>query len=121
MPELPEVQTVVTTLHPRIVGRRITQVIIGRPDVIRPPGTDLPAHLTGRRFTDVSRRGKKIVLSLDDGNRLYVHLGMTGRLTIAPHDASIAKHTHVTIEFDAPREHLRFVDARRFGGVWWIG
>jgi formamidopyrimidine-DNA glycosylase len=76
--------------------------------------------LQGRRVESVTRRGKRIVFTLDDGNRFYVHLGMTGQLTVTQRDAAVLPHTHVELELDNG-ERLRFRDPRRFGGVWWLG
>ncbi len=119
MPELPEVQTVVNTLRPRVVGRAIVHVRVLRADILFPPGTDLEALLTGRTVRSVDRRGKRIVFSLDDGNRFYVHLGMTGRLTFAAQDLPAPSHTHLELVIGGG--NLRFRDPRRFGGVWWLG
>jgi formamidopyrimidine-DNA glycosylase len=126
MPELPEVETVVRTLRPRLVGRAITAVRLHRPDVLDPAGTDLAGHLLGRVVASVERRGKRIIVALDDGNRFYVHLGMTGRLTVEPIGAEVKSHTHLVIEVTetetkAPPQEVRFSDPRRFGGIWWLG
>jgi len=128
MPELPEVETLVRQLSRQLTGRRIRHVELRRPDVLW--GDDRPACvlLRGRRITHVSRRGKRILFSLDDQTRLIVHLGMTGQLTWAPADQPHAAHTHVCFEFAERKRQLRFVDPRRFGNVWiaradgrWIG
>jgi len=126
MPELPEVQTVVDTLSPRILGRSIARVDLRRSDIVDPAGIDLPQLITGRTVTSLTRRGKRIVFTLDDGNLFYIHLGMTGRLTIETPDAAIRKHTHLILSLNPePRTltplELRFVDPRRFGGIWWCG
>jgi len=63
MPELPEVQTVVMSLRPKVVGRTIRYVHVYRADVIDPPGTDLVYHLTGKRVRSVDRRGKRIIFT----------------------------------------------------------
>ncbi|MGA2233514.1 MAG: bifunctional DNA-formamidopyrimidine glycosylase/DNA-(apurinic or apyrimidinic site) lyase [Tepidisphaeraceae bacterium] len=120
MPELPEVQTVVTTLRPLLVGRILGNVRVLRQDVILPAGTDIVPLLTGRQATDITRRGKKIIVTLDSGNRFTVHLGMTGRLTILPISADVAKHTHLIITVGEHWE-LRFHDPRRFGEIRWLG
>jgi formamidopyrimidine-DNA glycosylase len=132
MPELPEVQTVVTTLRPKLLGRTIRAVRLARADILQPAGADLPALLVGRAVSSIERRGKRIIFRLDDDARFYVHLGMTGQLTVAPPDAPLLTHTHLTIDFDAPAgagfragasesRQIRFRDPRRFGGVWWLG
>src|SRR4051794_41913962 len=120
MPELPEVQTVVNTLRPRLLGRRIVRVAHLRPDIVSPPGVDLGRKLTGRTVRDIRRRGKRVMFTLDTAEQFYIHLGMTGRLTVEPADAEVMKHTHLIAELDDGRQ-LRFRDARRFGGVWWLG
>jgi formamidopyrimidine-DNA glycosylase len=122
MPELPEVQTVVTTLRPRLIGRAVTGVILNRTDILCPPDVNLPAHLAGRTVASIDRRGKRIVFTLDNGSRFYVHLGMTGQLTVLSGDAGdtpAPPHTHLEIQFGGDR--LRFRDPRRFGGIWWLG
>lgn len=120
MPELPEVQTVVNTLRPHVVGRRIVRVRLMRSDILSPAGTDLPSLLSGQTVADIARRGKRIVFSLDRGDRFYVHLGMTGRLVLSSPEESPPIHTHLRLDLDNARE-IRFTDPRRFGGVWWLG
>jgi formamidopyrimidine-DNA glycosylase len=119
MPELPEVQTVVTTLRPKVLGRTIGRVVSLRQDIVTPAAVDLAAHLAGRTVRSVERRGKRIVFTLDDDNRFYIHLGMTGQVTVVKPDAPLPPHTH--LELDLGDQRLRFRDPRRFGGVWWLG
>src|SRR3954462_15491438 len=120
MPELPEVQTVVTTLKPRVVGKTIARVVSLRADIVTPSDVTLPALLQGRRIESVDRRGKRIVFALDDGNRFYIHLGMTGQLTVTSTDTPLPSHTHLELDLGGT-DRLRFRDPRRFGGVWWLG
>jgi formamidopyrimidine-DNA glycosylase len=121
MPELPEVETVVRTLRPVLLNRRLRRVELTRQDIVTPSDCDLNACLRGRTVTDITRRGKRIVLTLDDGNRFYVHLGMTGRLTVERSGAPVEKHTHLLAQLSDRGRQLRFRDARRFGGIWWMG
>src|SRR4051794_12264862 len=129
MPELPEVHTVVLGLRPKLIGKTVRAVRLHRPDILTPPAVDLPAELLGRTIRAVDRRGKRIVFTLDTGSRFYVHLGMTGQLTVvppAPAPAPPPTHTHLEIDFAPmtaarPTDRLRFRDPRRFGGVWWLG
>ena len=95
MPELPEVQTVVTTLSPRVVGRTIAQVVHVRPDMVTPTGFDLTLALSRRTIQGITRRGKRIVFRLDDGQALFIHLGMTGRLQVLSRTDPIEPHTHL--------------------------
>lgn len=119
MPELPEVQTIVQSLARSLLRRRIDAVRINRQDVIRPAQLDLAGHLIGRVFTDITRRGKKIIFRLDDGDRFFIHLGMSGRLSLESSDAPARPHTHVILQIQ--NDQLRFVDPRRFGGIFWLG
>ena len=114
MPELPEVQTVVDTLRPRVIGRAIRGVALHRDDFATPPGFDWPS-LAGRVVADVRRRAKRVVFDLDDGTRFHAHLGMTGRLTFGDADRPVEKHTHATFAFD--HGEIRLCDPRRFGGL----
>src|SRR5581483_9512537 len=120
MPELPEVQTVVNTLSPRVTGATIRAVTLHRIDIVTPIGTDLVKHLTNRVISQIERRGKRIVFTLDDGNRFFIHLGMTGRLTVESLDSEILKHTHLIFDLHDGSQ-VRFRDPRRFGGVFWLG
>jgi formamidopyrimidine-DNA glycosylase len=129
MPELPEVQTVVTSLRGRVTGARIAAVRLNRPDILSPPDTDLAALLVGRSIASVDRRAKRIVVTLDDANRFYIHLGMSGQLTVEPLAAEVRNHTHFVMELEGSgfsvqgsgNAELRFRDPRRFGGVFWLG
>jgi formamidopyrimidine-DNA glycosylase len=81
VPELPEVETVVRDLRPGLTGARIAAVRIHRPDVLRDiTPVALARALRGRRVADVGRRAKHLVILLDDGARLVIHLRMTGSL-----------------------------------------
>jgi formamidopyrimidine-DNA glycosylase len=119
MPELPEVETIVRTLHPRTVGQTVDGVRVLRPDIIQPGDIDLASMISRRTIVRLHRRGKKIVFELDDASRFYIHLGMSGQLTIDPPDAPIRPHTHLVLQMAAGE--IRFVDPRRFGGVFWLG
>jgi formamidopyrimidine-DNA glycosylase len=119
MPELPEVQTVVSSLTPKILGQRICSIELIRPDILHPAGIDLAEHLAGKRVEQIVRRAKRIVFTLETGNRFYIHLGMSGRLTIESPTAEIPKHTHLIVHF--AKFDLRFRDPRRFGGIFWLG
>lgn len=121
MPELPEVQTVVDTLRPRIVGRKIYGVVHARGDMIHPPGFDLCKAIRRHTVRSIRRRGKRIMFELDDFNRFYIHLGMSGRMSVEPADAPVAKHTHLIIRLTQTGEQIRFRDPRRFGGIFWLG
>jgi formamidopyrimidine-DNA glycosylase len=71
----------------------------------------------GHRVTAVRRRGKWIILDLDDDLHLLIHLGMTGQLTVKPVHEPVLAHTHLILTLDRGRKELRFRDIRRFGSA----
>jgi formamidopyrimidine-DNA glycosylase len=115
VPELPEVETVVRELRPRLTGRRIERVWAGDKALRRPWDAAWAGRIAGRRVKAVRRRGKWILVDLDRG-LLVVHLGMTGRLTVVPAEGATVEHTHFVADLDNGRQ-LRFRDVRRFGSV----
>ena len=117
MPELPEVETVMRGLRARLEGRRIARAAVHRPDMRRPFPPGLAARLTGARVENFRRRAKYILMRLEGGDSLLIHLGMSGRLLLeraAP--AEPALHEHVVLEME-DGWRLGFVDPRRFGSV----
>jgi formamidopyrimidine-DNA glycosylase len=122
VPELPEVETVVRGLRSSLPGRTVVDVRFGKTDFVDNPA-EIAERLPGRRISDVTRMGKFICIGTEDGGAraaeisrsyLIVHLGMTGRLTVIPAGASVARHTHGFFALDDGRE-LRYTDPRRFG------
>ncbi len=115
MPELPEVETVIRGLRPKLEGRKLLRVQQRRPDLRFPLPPNFVARLEGRRVEHLARRGKYMLLHLDDGWVLLCHLGMSGRmLLIDPPAPALGKHDHVILTTDEGCE-IRFNDARRFG------
>jgi formamidopyrimidine-DNA glycosylase len=117
VPELPEVETVVRDLRPRLVGRRFTSVATSGLALRRAWAAGWPAALAGRRVREVRRRGKWIVIALDGGPHLVFHLGMSGQLVVAPAKEPPRPHTHLTFALGRGGEQLRFTDIRRFGSA----
>ena len=117
MPELPEVETVRRGLAATVVGRRLGPVVVtGARTVRRTSGDAVVAGLCGRTIVSAQRRGKYLLLPLDSGQLLLIHLRMSGQLLLAPRDSPRPKHTHVAAGLDQDQE-LRFVDPRTFGEV----
>jgi formamidopyrimidine-DNA glycosylase len=126
MPELPEVETIVRGLAPLVRGRRIEAVWWSGEGLHLGRKVDLHglrAVAVGRAIAGVRRRGKYILVDVDDDGRrpdpgagIIIHLGMTGRLRVQPKAAARVPHTHVVLAL-AGGDELRFVDARRFGWV----
>jgi formamidopyrimidine-DNA glycosylase len=129
MPELPEVETVMRGLTPILLGRCIETVELRRSGLRFPFPENFAARLQGRKITGLRRRAKYILVNLDDGNVLLVHLGMTGRFTIlsdSPQPLSdfyyqsktaetgAGTHDHVLFTLDDGTRVI-FTDPRRFG------
>jgi formamidopyrimidine-DNA glycosylase len=121
MPELPEVETIARDLRPQLAGRRIESVQLTRDPAVRgrivryPNATTFVRQLRGRTIRSVERRGKYLVMPLDhDGERLVVHLGMTGHLRVWEPEEAPVKHTHFRALLDSGLE-LRYDDPRQFG------
>jgi formamidopyrimidine-DNA glycosylase len=116
VPELPEVETVVRDLRPRLVGRRIVSLRVGKKPLRKPWSRRWRPLVVGRSVKAVRRRGKWIVVDLETEHALVIHLGMTGRLTVTAAETPREAHTHLIFELDGG-DHLRFNDIRRFGSA----
>src|ERR1700728_2789556 len=114
MPELPEVETVRRGLALKMTGRKIIQAELRRQDLRRPFPPMLARRLTGAAIGTLGRRGKYILIELDDDGTLLLHLGMSGRITASQGDSPHALHDHVVLTLDDGTV-VRFNDARRFG------
>jgi formamidopyrimidine-DNA glycosylase len=120
MPELPEVETVRASLARDLVGKKIKSAAVNNGRVVRRHKSvkEFRALVEGHSLRSVERLGKNLVVGLDGGNHLVIHLGMSGQLLKArgPKDPK-PKHTHVVIAFTQGGE-LRFVDPRTFGELY---
>lgn len=114
MPELPEVEVTRRSFAQRIAAAQILDLRMGKP--LRWPLGQSPAHLVGRQVLGVRRRGKYLLLDLDQG-LLLLHLGMSGSLNFAPTQPEAGPHDHMDLVTD--RGVLRLHDPRRFGAVVW--
>ena len=112
MPELPEVEVTRLSFAERIAGARIISARLGKP-LRWPLGLD-PQALRGRRVDAVRRRGKYLLVDLDEGV-LLLHLGMSGALSFGSHRPPAGPHDH--FDLDTDRGLLRLHDPRRFGAV----
>jgi formamidopyrimidine-DNA glycosylase len=114
MPELPEVETIRRQLAPELEGRRIEGVRVLDPRWCDPaPPEAIEDALRGRVIERVGRRGKYLILSLEDDVHLVTHLRMTGNLLLTGDEEDPA-HLRVDTRLDDGRR-LLFVDVRRFG------
>ena len=110
MPELPEVETVTRSIAP-LVGQRILSVEFRSVRILRGGDPDaMAARIAGRRIAGAKRYGKFIVMPLEGGGYVTLHLGMTGRLLLG---GPTGKHTHAILTLDGGV--LLFDDSRQFG------
>ena len=116
MPELPEVETVLSALKPAMEGLRLRALQLNRPDIrfLIPPA--LPQALSGQVMEHLQRRGKYILGFAENGAGFVLHLGMSGRIRIYRPDEVYApeKHDHAVFILDNGG-HIVFHDPRRFG------
>jgi formamidopyrimidine-DNA glycosylase len=118
MPELPEVEVLRRSLEPHLLGRRFEGAQVRFTALREPVDPERLAWATaGRRVTALRRRSKYLLIDLEGGATLVVHLGMSGRLTLAPETAEAEPHEHVVFPLEGG-EKLRFRDPRRFGLVF---
>ena len=130
MPELPEVETIRLGLIPVLSGQRIVRVDARRGDLRVPLPENFTARLAGRHVQVLRRRAKYLLVDLDGGETMIVHMGMSGRFTVhLPGSASTpgrfthkkpgdgsgdGKHDHIVFE-TGQGVRIVFTDHRRFG------
>ena len=121
--ELPEVEVMRRDLEKDVVGRKVAEAEV-RPSknamrVIRrhTKRKEFSDRLVGRKFTKAERRGKYVLLHMDNGEVLVTHFGMSGQFVRANKRVPLPPHTHVVLTF-AQGGDLRFVDPRTFGEMF---
>jgi formamidopyrimidine-DNA glycosylase len=136
MPELPEVEIVCRQLEPELEGRQIESLEVLDPRWCRPvPPVELEAAVSGRAIERLWRRGKYLLLGLDGGQTLVMHLRMTGNLVLVEGDdkfdpsggmrlyegerSTSERHLRARFVLDDGRE-VWFTDPRRFGEAFLI-
>ncbi len=120
MPELPEVETVRAGLQREIAGKKIKTVTVENDHLIRrhTSAKEFRAPLEGATVKGVHRLGKNLLVQLDSGRHLVIHLGMSGQVLKAKGSKDPRpKHTHVVLQF-ATGEEIRYVDTRTFGELY---
>ena len=122
MPELPEVETFAIQLRPVLTGRSFVDAhILWLRTLAEPDPEALTERIRGRSVLDVSRRGKHLLIPLDSGETLIVHLRMTGRLEVVAVDDPILSGPHLRAWFGlADGGRLAFTDIRKFGRIWLV-
>ena len=120
MPELPEVEALRRVLEPQVQGLSIQDIVVNRPEIIgRPVADAFCGRLVGQTLDHIERRGKFLLLWLESGDHIVLHLRMTGCLLVTPGDMPEEKHTHLVFRLSNHKQ-LRFSDTRRFGRFWLI-
>jgi formamidopyrimidine-DNA glycosylase len=120
VPELPEVETIVRQLAPRLEGHRVTRARLAKTDVLRRVSKPrLLRAITGNTFEEVSRRAKHAVLRLASGHRLVIQPRMTGSLVVydRPLTKEQARYAVLTCVLEDGRVFV-YRDVRRLGTVW---
>ena len=119
MPELPETETIARDLDREITGRRITEVVVARPDVLREGSpADLARRTTERTLVRAWRRAKLVVLDLDSGDRIVVQPRFTGALLLSRGPLPDREAPYSTMRFGLnDGRDLHYRDIRRLGTV----
>ena len=119
MPELPEVETIRRDIDKEFVNKRIKKVDVTGHRTVRRHRTskDFVSKVEGRKLVGTRRRGKYLILKLDNGDVLVAHMGMSGQLLRSNPKEPLVKHTHVIFTFSGAPQ-LRFVDPRTFGELF---
>jgi formamidopyrimidine-DNA glycosylase len=115
MPELPEVETIKNDIAPYAVGHTIKNVEILNPSTVKQPSVpEFIKNVTGRKITDITRRGKYLFFRLDKNGILMMHMKMTGSLLVNP---GSSRFTRAILHLDKGVD-IHFSDARKFGKMW---
>jgi formamidopyrimidine-DNA glycosylase len=117
MPELPEVETTRRGIAPHLLGRRVAEARLRRPDLRWPIPLQITQELPGQRIEAIRRRAKYLLLDVQTGS-VILHLGMSGSLRVLAQDTQARLHDHADLLLDSGRV-LRFTDPRRFGALLW--
>jgi len=119
MPELPEVETIVRSLRPALVGKTIlTADLRWARSLAEPAPARFKKLITGQQIEEISRRAKYIHIQLSDDN-LLIHLRMSGDLLVVLGGYKPEKHDRLLIKL-SDDETLIFSDPRKFGRVWLV-
>jgi formamidopyrimidine-DNA glycosylase len=117
VPELPEVETVVRVIRPRLIGRKIVRAHFRIPRQLAPQSPqELSRALHGCLIRNVERRGKFIVIETNVGT-LLIHLRMTGRLYVRSRGDTESKHERALFDLDGHKEILVLHDPRTLGTI----
>ena len=117
MPELPEVETTVQGIKPFLLGQNIQKITVRNGRLRWPVPADLVTRMKNQNVQFVSRRGKYILIGVDQGG-ILIHLGMSGSLRVLQQSEDPGKHDHFDVITDGGSV-IRYHDPRRFGCLLW--
>jgi formamidopyrimidine-DNA glycosylase len=116
MPELPEVETIKNELLPYVVGKHITGVTLFWERIVQQPAVEeFCTRVAGQKITGISRRGKYLIFNLGGGDKLILHLRMTGSLLLSPPDRFVRAILYLDNDTT-----LYFRDPRKMGRMWLV-
>ena len=121
MPELPEVETIKRQLNLLAAGKKISQVEILLPKIVKAPLAEFKKAVVGAKIKEFNRRAKILIIELNNGWSILIHLKLSGQLIYQNQISNIKnqnlrKYTHVILHF-SDGSHLLFNDMRQFGYI----
>jgi formamidopyrimidine-DNA glycosylase len=117
MPELPEVETIARGLQKTLVGKRIEDVKVVFPGIVKENSKNFRRHVVQTKVIGARRRGKFILIDLSNGKTILIHLGMTGSCLFMKRSSPPDKHDHLRVTFCRSQKELRYNDQRKFGRI----
>ena len=119
MPELPEVQTIVSDLNQHITGYQIVQILTAKGYLLHPTNILFGKSALNQEITGVTRVAKNILLELKNGRFIHFHLAMTGRILLRDPDQKSDNWVKLILKIQKGSfvKHLKFTDMRMFGKV----
>ncbi len=117
MPELPEVETTLNGIAPHLKDQEIARLVVRERRLRWPVVRGLEAKVSGQKILFLDRRGKYILIGLEQGG-LLIHLGMSGSIRVLNQPESAQVHDHFDLETVAGKI-IRYRDPRRFGCLLW--
>lgn len=117
MPELPEVDTIVRGLQKTLVGKKIKNVSVIFPGIVKQGSKNFKKNVNKSEIMAVRRRGKFILVDLSNGKTILAHLGMTGSFLFLSSSTPLNRHDHLVLKFYKTQKELRYRDLRKFGKI----
>jgi formamidopyrimidine-DNA glycosylase len=117
MPELPEVETIAGGLKNTLVGRKIEDVKVVFPGIVKEDWRNFRRQVVQTKVIGVRRRGKFILIDLSNSNTILIHLGMTGSCLFLRRSSPPNKHDHLRVTLSRSQKELRYNDQRKFGRI----